>query len=87
MQLNDMGELVDTTTGQTTTVEGEEDETRTEAWQAEMDSLWRWNFACGTWHFVNGSGIFIFSYVNEAAKKYKMPITSLFCNWDDGYPV
>ena len=48
-----------------------------------MRSLWWWNFVCGTLHLVQGGALFIISFTNSDAKAFLMPITSLFCNWDN----
>lgn len=53
-----------------------------------MDTLHRWNFVLGTLHLVQGLFMYVLpwlEYGNTAT--FNLPVTSLFTNWDDGYPV
>ena len=57
------------------------------AWVKEMNTLHKYNLYCGSLHAVQGFGVLIFSFVNSDASNMLIPITSLYCNWDVGYPV
>lgn len=57
------------------------------AWQTEMDNLHKWNTWCGWAHLIQGTIVWLFSFTIENAKNMSMPVTSLFQNWDSGYPV
>lgn len=52
-----------------------------------MDTLHRYNVVCGSLHSIQGLGVLVFSFTNSDAKNMLVPITSLYCNWDVGYPV
>lgn len=93
MQLNDFGDLVDDSTGEITPMESaeltEKDQAtlEQEAWDTEMERLRWYNKFNGTLHLVQALGQLFLSFTNDNAKLYLVSITSLFNNWDTGYPV
>lgn len=52
-----------------------------------MEQLYKWNLYCGTLHAVQGSIQMFLGFANDNASAFKMPVSSLFQNWDEGYPV
>ena len=52
-----------------------------------MESLRSYNFWAGLLHLIQGSGLLIYSFTDPTAIDFRMPVTSIFTNWDQGYPV
>ena len=58
-----------------------------EAWDTEMQRLHNYNLYCGSLHLLFGLFFMSYAWTNEDAKGMLMPVTSVFTNWDKGYPV
>jgi len=52
-----------------------------------MDKLHNWNYWMMILHGVQAVVLIVLSFVNTSATEFKLPITSLFCNWDSGNPT
>jgi hypothetical protein len=52
-----------------------------------MERLRSYNFWAGLLHLIQGTGLLIYSITNPTAIDFRMPVTSIFTNWDQGYPV
>jgi len=48
--------------------------------------LLTWNTNLFYAHLVQGIAQFAIPFVSDKAKAFIIPVTSLFCNWDAGYP-
>lgn len=59
----------------------------TKAWDREMARLRKYNQYCGALHFIQGSAMLMLSFFNDDAVAMLMPVTSVFQDWDSGYPV
>ncbi len=52
-----------------------------------MDKLKKYNMICGAMHLVQAIVIFSLASLSDNLGAVTLPITSLFQNWDAGYPV
>jgi len=52
-----------------------------------MQRLHNYNLYCGSLHLLFGLFFMSYAWTNEDAKGMLMPVTSVFTNWDIGYPV
>jgi len=52
-----------------------------------MDKLKKYNMICGSMHLVQAIVIFSLASLSDNLGAVTLPITSLFQNWDAGYPV
>jgi hypothetical protein len=52
-----------------------------------MEKLHTWNYRMMLLHGSQAALQIYLSYYNDKAKAFTMPVSSLFQNWDGGYPV
>jgi hypothetical protein len=58
-----------------------------QAWRKETDKLKIYNKICGALHLIQAVVIFFMADFSDTHGDMTLPITSLFQNWDAGYPV